>query len=205
MKKSIQFPMLALVAILGFAVFAAGQTSPKTFDNIKIGNFGQIDEHYYRGAQPEPDDYKSLAALGVKTIIDLRDDPTDYEKADAEAAGLKYLNIPMSGWKSPRDGDIEQFLKVANDSESGTIFVHCKAGIHRTGITAAIYRFTKYGWSYDQAYQEMKNYNFYSGLVHGALKSYVRKYSKKMDRLKFAAAPAANAAGPAETATPVKH
>src|SRR5882724_9689592 len=97
MKRSLQFPAFALTAILGLAMFAAGQTSPKVFDNIKIDNFGQLDEHYYRGAQPAPDDYKSLATLGVKTIVDLRDDPTDYEKAGAEAAGIKYVNIPMSG------------------------------------------------------------------------------------------------------------
>src|SRR5690349_11471094 len=47
-------------------------TSPSSFANIKIGNFGQMDENYYRGAQPGPNDYKSLADLGIKTIIDLR-------------------------------------------------------------------------------------------------------------------------------------
>ena len=38
----------------------------------------------------------------------------------------------------------------------------------------------KYGWDYDKAYQEMKNYNFTTGLVHGALKSYVKDYSRKV-------------------------
>ena len=171
---------LTLIALLAFTFCVSAQTSPRTdFPNIKIGNFGQMDEHYYRGAQPLPDDYKSLAALGVKTIVDLRDDPTDYEKSSAEAAGMKYINLPMSGWKSPKDADIDQFLKIANDPATGTMFVHCKAGIHRTGITAAIYRFTKYGWGYDQAYQEMKNYNFTAGLVHGALKSYVKDYAAR--------------------------
>ncbi len=176
-----------LIAIFVFTLFTAGQTSPKTdFPNIKIGNFGQMDEHYFRGAQPEPQDYASLAALGVKTVVDLRDDPTSYEKKDAEEAGMKYINIPMSGWKSPKDSDIDAFLKLANDPATGTMFVHCKAGIHRTGITAAIYRFTKYGWDYDKAYVEMKNYNFYSGLFHGALKTYVKHYAEKLQTEKKA-------------------
>src|SRR5258706_1456684 len=55
---------------------AATITSPSDFPNIKIKNFGQMDEHFYRGAQPKPDDYRALATLGIKTIIDLRDDPT---------------------------------------------------------------------------------------------------------------------------------
>src|SRR6476620_12353619 len=121
-----------LVAVFSFAVFSQAQTSPSQFDGIKIGNFGQMDENYYRGAQPMPDDYASLAKLGIKTIIDLRNDPTDYEKSSAEAVGIKYINIPMSGWQSPKDADIEQFMKIATDPATGKFFVHCKAGIHRT-------------------------------------------------------------------------
>src|SRR6476661_6317159 len=168
-----------LVAVFSFAVFSQAQTSPSTFPNIKIGNFGQMDENYYRGAQPMPDDYASLAALGIKTIVDLRNDPTDYEKSAAEAAGIKYVNVPMSGWKSPKDSDVNQVLSILNDPASGKVFVHCKAGIHRTGITAAVYRMEKYGWDYDKAYTEMKNYNFSAGLVHGSLKSYVKDYAKR--------------------------
>src|SRR5262249_18616171 len=78
-------------------------TSPSSFPNIKIKKFGQMDEHFYRGAQPEPGDYKTLAGLGVKTIVDLRDDPTKYEKKDAEEAGIKYVNVRMSDKKKPAD------------------------------------------------------------------------------------------------------
>jgi protein tyrosine/serine phosphatase len=186
-----------LAVIFSLAIFAQAQTSPSQFDGIKIGNFGQMDENYYRGAQPMPDDYASLAKLGIKTIIDLRNDPTDYEKADAEAAGIKYINIPMSGWRSPKDSDIQQFMKIATDPATGKFYVHCKAGIHRTGITAAIYRMEKDGWDYDKSYREMKNYNFSSGLVHGALKSYVKNYNDKLQQRRTtatAAAPAAIAA-----------
>jgi protein tyrosine/serine phosphatase len=187
-KKFFLTYAVALAAIVTFTFAAAAQTSPKSdFQNIKIGNFGQMDDNFYRGAQPMPDDYKSLADIGIKTIIDLRNDPTDYEKSDAEAVGIKYINIPMSGWKSPSDSDLKEFLAVANDTNTGKFYVHCKAGIHRTGVVGAVYRMTKYSWGYDQAYQEMKNYNFSSGLVHGALKSYVKNYSKKLESEKSVA------------------
>ncbi len=170
--------------ILCFAVISASaQTSPGSFPNVKIKNFGQMDERYYRGAQPEPGDYQSLADLGIKTVVDLRNDPTDYEKSAAEAVGMKYVNIPMSGWKSPKDRDVQAFLDLLNNPETGTVYVHCKAGIHRTGITAAVYRFTKYGWDYDKAYKEMKNYEFSTGWVHGALKDYVVDYARKMKNI----------------------
>jgi tyrosine-protein phosphatase SIW14 len=168
-----------LVALFSFTVFTQAQTSPSAFPNIKVNNFGQMDENYFRGAQPMPDDYASLAALGIKTIVDLRNDPTDYEKSAAEAVGIKYINVPMSGWKSPKDADVQKVYSILTDPASGKVFVHCKAGIHRTGITGAVYRMEKYGWDYDKAYAEMKNYNFSSGLVHGSLKSYVKDYAKR--------------------------
>lgn len=172
------------VMFFGFSTFSFAQTAPSSFPNVKIGNFGQMDERFYRGAQPEPDDYQALKDLGVKTVIDLRNDPTDYEKAAVEALGMRYVNISMSGWKSPKDRQIEEFLKLANDPETGVFFVHCKAGIHRTGVAGAVYRFTKYNWGYDQAYKEMKNYDFSSGLVHGALKSYVKSYAREIEARK---------------------
>ena len=173
-----------LLMVFSFSVIATAQTSPGGFPNVKIKNFGQMDEHYYRGAQPEIDDYKSLKDLGVNTVIDLRNDPTDYEKGAVEALGMKYINLPMSGWKYPKDSEIEEFLKLLNDPSTGTVYVHCKAGIHRTGITAAVYRFTKYGWDYEKAYKEMKNYNFTPWMVHHALKVYVKDYAHKMESQK---------------------
>lgn len=140
-----------------------------------------MDERYYRGAQPEKDDYAALAALGVKTVIDLRNDPTDYEKPAVEALGMKYINIPMSGWKYSDDKDVEQFMKVMSDPDTGIVYVHCKAGKHRTGLTGAIYRFNKYGWDYDKAYKEMKNYDYTSWPVHFNIKAYVKDYSKKFE------------------------
>ena len=50
----------------------------------------------------------------------------------------------------------------------------------------ALYRFTKYGWGYDQVYKEMKNYDFYSSWGHGKQKDFVRDYAAKMAEAKNA-------------------
>lgn len=168
-----------IAAVFVFSVAVSPQTSPSAFPNIKIKNFGQMDERYYRGAQPEPDDYAALKALGVQTVIDLRNDPTDYEKKDVEALGMKYFNLPMSGWKYAEDTQVDDFMKLINDPATGVVYVHCKAGRHRTGLTGAVYRLEKYGWDYDKAYKEMKNYDYSSWPVHFNIKSYVRDYFKK--------------------------
>lgn len=180
-RKSLRNLSVALIALISFSILATAQTAPdpQKFAQIKIGNFGQMDERYYRGAQPNPGDYQALKDLGVNTVIDLRNDPTDYEKKEVEALGMKYVNIPMSGWKYAKDTQVEKFMEVMNDP-TVVAFAHCKAGKHRTGLTGAIYRFEKYGWDYDKVYKEMKNYDYSSWPVHYNIKQYVIDYAKEM-------------------------
>ena len=168
------------MAVVSFAMISNAQTSPSTnFPGISIRNFGQMDDNFYRGGQPSESDYKALAAIGIKTIIDLRNDHEAFAQSAAEAAGLKYVLIPMDGVSAPTDEQVAQFLQIANDPATGKFYVHCKAGIHRTGAMGAAYRISHDGWDYNKAYTEMKNYQFSAGLFHGALKTFVEKYAAK--------------------------
>ncbi len=182
MKNLLLGYVASFVLVLGFSAIGCAQSSPDTdFPNVDIKNFGQMDERFYRGAQPEPDDYQALKDLGIQTVIDLRNDPEDYSKNAVESLGMKYVNIPMSGWKYPKDRHIDEFKRLMNDPETGVMYVHCKAGKHRTGVAGAVYRFENYGWDYDRTYREMKNYNFSWWLVHGRLKTFVIDYAKQME------------------------
>lgn len=174
--KSAQAASLALLFTFSLIVTANGQEQPNKFSNIRIKNFGQMDERFYRGAQPKESDYKDLAALGIKTIIDLRDDPTSYEKRAVEAAGMQYINIAMSDTVYPKEEQIQQFLKLASDPATGKFYVHCVGGRHRTGVAGAVYRMTYYGWDYDHTYKEMKDFDFYTRFGHGAMKDFVQDY-----------------------------
>jgi protein tyrosine/serine phosphatase len=173
--------LVRISAILGFvlavvAVSLAKTHSDPAFANINIKNFGKMDERFYRGAQPKEEDYKDLKALGIKTIIDLQDSPTNYEKRDVEALGMRYVNIPMSDSVYPKEESISAFLKLINDPTTGVFFAHCAGGRHRTGVVGAIYRFNVDHWNYDQAYAEMKDYDFYTRWGHGDMKKYVDDY-----------------------------
>jgi hypothetical protein len=55
--------------------------------------------------------------------------------------------------------------------------VHCAGGRHRTGVMGAVYRFNHYNWNYDQAYAEMKKYDFYTRWGHGDMKKFVQDYA----------------------------
>jgi protein tyrosine/serine phosphatase len=154
---------------------------------VKIKNFGQMDSRFYRGAQPRKNDYKDLAALGITTIIDLRENTEADERPLVESLGMKYVNIPMVGKMYPTPEATEQFLKTVNDPATGKFFVHCAGGRHRTGAMGAVYRFQFYDWTFDQAYQEMKQYDFYTRWGHQAFKDFVQDYYSKTRAAKDAA------------------
>jgi protein tyrosine/serine phosphatase len=180
-SRRAQAAMLAVVFTLSMAAAAnAGSGKADQFPTIHIKNFGQMDERFYRGAQPTAEDIKDLAGLGIKTLIDLRDDPTRYEKQVAEALGMHYVNIPMSDSSYPKEEQIQQFLKLATDPQTGAFYVHCAGGRHRTGVAGAVYRMTVDGWDYDRTYGEMKDFDFYTRWGHGAMKDYVQDYWKKI-------------------------
>jgi protein tyrosine/serine phosphatase len=154
----------------------------KKFPLIKIKNFGEMTPTLYRGGQPLENDFKDLAALGIKTVIDLRTRPEPYGRRCVEAEGMRYINIPMSDTEYPKSDDIQQFLEIVDDPASGKLFMHCAGGRHRTGVLGAVYRFTHDGWNYEQVYEEMKSYDFYTLWLHGAMKRFVQDYSAKVSR-----------------------
>ena len=169
------FAIFTSVLAAAGSIFAQGQESH--FPSIKIKNFGQMDERFYRGAQPKERDYTALSNLGIKTVIDLRDNPKSYEKQNVEALGMQYVNIPMSDKHYPQTGQIDQFIKLVNDPSTGKFFVHCAGGRHRTGVMGAVYRFNHYNWNFDKVYAEMKNYDFYTRWGHGDMKKFVEDYA----------------------------
>ena len=177
----------AIVLAIGTAAVAKRHSDP-AFSNIHIRNFGKMDDRFYRGAQPDESDYKDLKALGVKTVIDLQDHPSSYEKRDVEALGMRYVNLPMSDSSYPKQDSVDAFLKLVNDPSTGVMFVHCAGGRHRTGVMGAVYRFNVNHWNLDQAYTEMKDYDFYTRFGHGDLKTFVEDYSRKMPATSTAAA-----------------
>src|SRR2546429_6317688 len=92
-----------LAIVLALGLLSVASVSAQTASaKSKIKNFGQMDARFYRGAQPKEEDYKDLKALGIKTVIDLRDNPVSYERRDAEPLGIKHINIPMSDSTYPQ-------------------------------------------------------------------------------------------------------
>ncbi len=166
------------VSVLAFAaVMAASAQETRTPNNVSIFNFGRVNENYFRGSQPKADDMAALKRYGVRTVIDLRNDRLKNAENWAKDAGLQYVHIPLSTKKPATDEQVTQYLELVNDPANWPIYVHCKGGRHRTGEMTAIYRITKQNWTADQAYEEMKSFDFEDSLWYPrVLKKFVYFY-----------------------------
>jgi protein tyrosine phosphatase (PTP) superfamily phosphohydrolase (DUF442 family) len=184
--------LAALLALSVAAPSAAQLMLSGGVASIQIANFGQIDQGYFRGAQPEGQDYADLAALGIRTVIDLtgKSETRAAEPTLVTSAGMKPFRIAMSTRSTPRPEDVELFLRLVNDPANRPVFVHCVGGRHRTGVMTAVYRMTGDGWTADQAYQEMKQYRFEGFLGHPVLKRFVFDYHTRLVRARMAKVPA---------------
>ena len=174
--------MVALACSLALAASAVPDNKRPAAGSVTVDvdNFGKVNDHLYRGAQPNSRNYEQLAALGVKTILDLREDAKDGARAEAERAGLRYINLPLKDKQYPQTGAASRFLEIVNDSANWPVYMHCAGGRHRTGAMSAVYRMSVDGWDIDQAYEEMKQYDFYTSRGHECFKDYVYNYYRDL-------------------------
>ena len=181
----------AVAVALAFAIPAAAQSASR----IDIDNFGRVNAAYFRGAQPDGRDFADLAALGVKTVIDLQEYGVAGEADAVRRAGMKYVRIPMTTHVPPTADQISQFLGLVKDPASQPVYVHCAGGRHRTGVMTAVYRMTEDGWNPERAFAEMKQYKFGMDFLHPEFKQFVYGYPALLARSTEAHAAAATKSG----------
>lgn len=183
--------VMAAIVISSFSTARAQsreQPANAAVKNCGIKNFGEVNPEYYRGAQPEGSDYKELAGLGIKTVIDLENDGDPKEESEVKAAGMTFFRLQMSDRAVPPAEEVSQFLTIVNEPANQPVFVHCHGGKHRTGALTAVYRMTHDGWTASRAFEEMKSYNFTHGFGHGSLKDFVFDYYSHLTQQRSAAA-----------------
>jgi protein tyrosine phosphatase (PTP) superfamily phosphohydrolase (DUF442 family) len=154
-----------------------------------VRNGGKISEALFRGAQPSPEGLAELKKLGVTAVVDLRGNrgPVARERAEAEALGMRFVNIPITGWHPPADEQVAEFLDLFRKDPAQKVFVHCYFGEDRTGVMVAAYRIAQQNWTADQAVAEMYSFGFHYHWFP-AMKSYVRKFPQAYSSLPIFAA-----------------
>jgi protein tyrosine/serine phosphatase len=171
---------LAVPAAAGPRPSDAGSkpTAESALSKIRIDNFGRVNANYYRGAQPMNGDYADLAALGIRTLINLTsDDAVENEEELARRAGMSYAQIPMTTHVAPTMSQMVEFLRLATDPSRQPVYVHCVGGRHRTGVMTAVYRMTQDRWTGPDAFKEMKQFKFGADFLHREFKEFVLAFS----------------------------
>lgn len=128
-----------------------------------VAGFHKVNDFLYRGAQPKDNGVEQLKALGIDTIIDLRGELhglIEKERQDAESMGMRFINLPGSGWATANDEQIAQFFSLVRERPRRKIFLHCWLGGDRSGMFIAAYRIAFEGWSPQQAIQEMRSFHY---------------------------------------------
>jgi protein tyrosine/serine phosphatase len=122
----------------------------------------------------------AVRTLGLRTIINLQDedygvDPdltrtfwdirTIKESELCRRLGVRFVTIKpdlvsRKAVADKRPQAIDQLLALLDDRSNYPVLLHCKAGLHRTGVMSAIVRMEYQGWSRERAYAEMKAHGF---------------------------------------------
>ena len=117
--------------------------------------------------------------MGIKTVVDLRG--AEHSEADekrvVEAAGMRYVGIPMKGMQTPTDAQVLSALGIMNDTAAGPVFIHCKRGSDRTGAVVACYRIGHDRWDSNKALNEASGLGM--SWYQVALRRYVDHYDGK--------------------------
>ncbi|HET9442383.1 MAG TPA: dual specificity protein phosphatase family protein [Acidimicrobiales bacterium] len=128
-------PNLVMVGVSALARRGA----PAAPDVVGVKNFAEVDDRLWRGAAPGRVGYRSLADHGVTTVIDLRaEDYIRVDEAELADLGITRIHLPLRDGQSPGPELVERFLAIVRDAP-GRVFLHCGAGVGRTGTLAAAY------------------------------------------------------------------
>src|SRR5690606_9583184 len=97
------------------------------------------DARVWRGRAPDAPAYAALAEAGVTDVVDLRAErDLDVPEALLDELGVARHHLPIRDGQTPDHADVQAFLAIVEQAD-GLVYVHCGAGVGRTGSMAAAY------------------------------------------------------------------
>ena len=133
----------------------------------EIPNFHEVHPWLFRGGQPNEDGLYELYQNGVRTIVDLRNDPQqiESERQLCKQHELNFVSIPINKNAGISQEALGRFMQVVETArtrpDKGSVFVHCHMGGDRTGAMIALYREIQDKYPFEKAHDEMLNYGFH--------------------------------------------
>jgi uncharacterized membrane protein len=150
-------PILVLLAALATsaAYWRASERDP--YRNGPLKRFGVVWPHQLtRSGLPRSDQgWSWLRKQGVRSIVTFRtEDDIDYRKFGFE----RVVHVPLSGSVMPTEETAIAYLKFIQDPANQPVHIHCSAGKDRTGMMAALARYSVDGWTLTKALDEARQY-----------------------------------------------
>jgi protein tyrosine phosphatase (PTP) superfamily phosphohydrolase (DUF442 family) len=181
------------LALLGFMIYAPYLYYRHALEHAKRLRPVVAGQVYRSGCLSANGFRDAIEKLKIKTVITLWDENPDptlrnsrFDSASikeselCKSLGVDYKFIFVELLSDARAGKerppaIDEFLKVMDDENSYPVLFHCKAGLHRTGVLAAIYRMEYEGWSRQEALRELRSHGF-GYWVANASNEYILQY-----------------------------
>jgi hypothetical protein len=151
-------------------------------------------DRVYRSGEMTVDGFTdAVRRYGLRTVINLQDEYPDpdlpltpwslgtvKESVLCRQLGVRYLwmppdLLPRRRIPAERPHALDRFFELMDDPAAYPVLLHCRAGLHRTGVMVAAYRMEYEGWDKQRALQELRDNGF--GLwVSTAANDYITQY-----------------------------
>jgi tyrosine-protein phosphatase SIW14 len=185
--------MLLVGVVASIAWYAWNQEHH--YRNVRVVKPGVL---YRSGQLTKKGLERVLYENNIATVISLRGNTQGQPSTHAweEAVCFKnfvhYVSIPLGSTEqrthpSPGesfqliDGAAKQFLDIMTDPVTypRPVLVHCLAGVHRTGVMAALFRIEKEGWTRERAIAEMRALGYDDFTSYDPLRDYLLHWKVK--------------------------
>jgi protein tyrosine phosphatase (PTP) superfamily phosphohydrolase (DUF442 family) len=143
-------------------------------------NRHRLGKHAYRSAQPAPHQIRSMARLGIRTIVNLRGERLcgSYwlEQAACQRHGIKLVNYQVRSRAAPSLEELRGARDLFDRIEY-PMLMHCKSGSDRAGLMSVLYRHLKEGVPMEEAVKQLSlRYGHVRQADTGVLDAFFERY-----------------------------
>lgn len=173
LRRGLGLSIALMIVVVPFIHYRATYAHAKRLREVTPARFyrcGQLTESGFR---------EVIDLYGIKTIINLQHETPDpmlardyyhskpaiLESEMCKRLGVRYVQLTVD--LLPRQVALEQhpkvideYLAILDDPASYPVLLHCKAGLHRTGLLTAIYRMEYEHWPKAEAARELRANGF---------------------------------------------